>query len=296
MKVIEADLLINSRARKGRRALPGILGACNDQGIDVGTVHRLLRKTNLDNLIAKIKKDQPKLLIICGGDGTLSSIIGRLAGAEIEIGIIPLGTTNNFARSLSLPFDIAQAIKVIKDSAPRPVDLGKLGSHYFTNVAGVGLSARVAESVGKKHKKIFGRYAYILVGIFELVRHRPFLATIEDSDSNLQFRLETHQIVVANGRHHGGKEIAEDVAVNSGEVVIFSLGGRSKFSFMVQALKFYLGSRRSVRNAPFLVGKDINIRTNSNQPIEIDGEVRAESPVSISVAPGAIRIRHNDGN
>src|SRR5690606_1581152 len=129
------------------------------------------------------------------------------------IGIVPLGTTNNFARSLDLPLTTHEAVAVIANSPARSVDLGRVEQQYFTNVVGIGLSALVARDVNNQHKQRFGRLAYAFVGLAHFIRHKPFFVTVTDKDNELELHFETHQVIVANGRYHAGREIAEEAGV-----------------------------------------------------------------------------------
>ena len=120
--------------------------------------------------------------------------------------------------------------------------------------------------------------------------HQPFFVTITDKDAELQLHFETHQLIVANGKYHAGKEIAADASLQGNELVIFKLGGRSKLSFAWHMIDFYIGRRRSVYHSSYLIGKDVSISTSTPQSIELDGEVKLSTPVAASVHAKAIRI------
>jgi diacylglycerol kinase family enzyme len=160
------------------------------------------------------------------------------------------------------------------------------------NVAGVGISAQIAKTVTNEQKKRFGRFAYAINGIRQLFVHKPFMATIEDKDNELQLHIETHQLIIANGRYHAGKEIAIDAKIDNRELIIFALGGRSKFSFMIHMIDFYLGKRKSIRHTSYLTGKSIVLHTSSPQSVELDGEVKFVTPIPIEVTAGAVKVRH----
>ena len=118
------------------------------------------------------------------------------------------------------------------------------------------------------------------------------MATLEDKDSELQLHLETHQIIIANGRYHAGKEIAKDAKIDNRELIIFALGGRSKISFIFHMIDFYIGKRKSIRHTSYLTGKSIRLHTSSPQSVELDGEVKFITPIPIEVTAGAVKVRH----
>lgn len=287
---MECDLLINTGSRTARRGAE-VLRALERSGFIVRKVHAVSRRSPLSKAVAAIKRRRPALLVVGGGDGTVSSVLNRLAGEPIEIGIVPLGTTNNFARSLSLPLGVDDAVATIKTCKGHPVDLGVLNGMYFTNVASVGMSADIARQTTDAAKRQWGRFAYALTGLRSLWTHRPFTVTVEDERRNLTVTLETHQLIVANGRYHAGREIAQDAAIDNGQLLVFALGGTSKLSLIKHLLDFYFGSRRRIVHASYYIGRNIRIATSEPHPIEIDGEVKKMTPVLASVERSAIKVR-----
>ena len=121
---------------------------------------------------------QPDLLIVGGGDGTICEAARRLAYADIALGLIPLGTTNNFARTLGIPLTLAGAIGILAGGKVADVDLGRAGDTVFANLVSAGLSAQVAASVPHRLKRVAGRAAYPLTALAALPRHRAFHAAI----------------------------------------------------------------------------------------------------------------------
>jgi YegS/Rv2252/BmrU family lipid kinase len=292
MSIIKAELLINKDSRRSNAAMPEIRAACEEHGIELVKIHHFGAGSDLLDTIALVKKRNPGILIVGSGDGTISDVVDHMAESSIEIGIIPLGTTNNFARSLGIPLDISGAVCVIKEAKARPVDLGRIGDEYFANVAGIGLSARIAGNVTDWQKKWLGRFAYAATGVKELLRNKPFLVTVEDKDSELKVHFETHQVIVANGRYHAGKEIARDARVDNRELIIFAIGGRSKLSFVRHMFDYYLGERKSIRHSSYLIGRDIKLSASTEQPVELDGEVKFTTPLRVQVQARAVKIRY----
>ncbi len=292
MKVQQAELLINIDSRRSQEALPIIVEACRKEKIELTKITKIGKGTSLSKVIADTKRRAPKLLIVGGGDGTISDAIDELVGSDITLGLIALGTTNNFARSLGLPLEPHLAVAAIANRKATAVDLGKVRHDYFANVTGIGLSALVANNVSNRTKKIFGRAAYAITGIRELLRHEPFTVTVEDKDRELAVRFETHQVIVANGRYHAGKEIAKEAKLNNRELVIFRLGGRSKLSFLWHTMDFYIGKRKSISHTSYVIGRNIVLHTSTPQMVELDGEVKFTTPIPVSVEADAIRVRH----
>lgn len=289
---LSAELLINVASRRGRESSDDIIRACKNNGIQLTKITRLAQPQRLKSVLKKIVARKPRLLIVGSGDGTVSDVVDELAHTEIELGIVPLGTTNNFARSLGLPLSIDEAVKHIAVSNPKKIDLGLLNGDYFANVAGVGISADIAATILNSLKKRYGRAAYVIHGFKVLMRHKPFRATITDKNGKLALNIRTHQLIVANGKYHAGTEIAMDTAVDSSELVIFKLGGTSRLSLIWHMIDFYVGRRSSVTHTSYLIAKDITIKTNRTVSIELDGEVKERTPAEVKVKASVLRVRH----
>lgn len=287
-----AELIVNANSRRSKSAMRDIEASCEKHGIKLIRTHVVTASSSLVDALTDIVKRRPRLVIVGGGDGTISDVVDYIAGTPIQLGIIPLGTTNNFARSLGIPLDIDSAIELISGTKAKSVDLGWVRDEYFTNVIGVGISAKVAHHITDQQKKRFGRLAYAITGVVELIKHKPFHVTLQDKDSELQINFETHQVIIANGRYHAGKMIAQEAEVDNRELIIFAIGGRSKFSFIWHMIDFYVGSRKSVRHASYFIGKDIRLTTSTEQLVELDGEVKFTTPLTVRVEPDALNVRY----
>ncbi|HEV7952101.1 MAG TPA: diacylglycerol kinase family protein, partial [Candidatus Saccharimonadales bacterium] len=135
--------------------MPEIIAACKQHGIELVKTNYLKKDTSLKAVIKSIKKRSPELVLVGGGDGTISDAVDFFAGSSMEVGVLPLGTTNNFARSLGMPLEINAAIASIRNGKVSMIDLGKIHDEYFVNVVGIGISAQIAKNVTDHQKKKF---------------------------------------------------------------------------------------------------------------------------------------------
>lgn len=290
--MIEAELLINVASRQAREVCDDVIELCGKHGIGLTKVSRLSNPKRLHSVLSRIVERKPKLLIVGSGDGTVSDVVDQLADTDIQLGIVPLGTTNNFARSLGLPMGIEAAIMRIVEASPKRIDLGMINDDYFANVAGFGLSADVAATIPNSLKKRWGRLAYAIQGIKRLIHHKPFVATISSKSNKLSLNIKTHQLIVANGSYHAGTEIASDASVDNKQLVVFKLGGPSRLSLVWHMIDFYVGKRSAVANTAFLIAKDIHITTSRPVRIELDGEVKEKTPARVRVRGSVLRVRY----
>src|SRR5205085_1593516 len=142
-----AAVVVNTRSRRGRRLYPAVRARLDASGFDVLGSFPFGRTGGLDDSLAAAIDLRPDLLIVGGGDGTISEAARRLAYRDMALGILPLGTTNNFARTLGIPLNVPGAIGVLAAGKVADVDLGKAGDAIFANLVSAGLSGRVAAAV-----------------------------------------------------------------------------------------------------------------------------------------------------
>ena len=131
---------------------------------------------------------------------------GRLAGTPTVLGVLPLGTANDFARTLEVPLDPAAAVAALPTSTVADVDLGRAGRRPFLNVASMGLSVGVADRLTPRLKRRLGRFAYPVATLRAFRQHVPFRVRLEFPDGDHE-TLEVDDVLrlaVGNGRHYGG--------------------------------------------------------------------------------------------
>lgn len=286
------ELLINLASRKANEAFSEITNEFKDQGIEFSKINKLSDPSKIHAALERIKKRNPRTLVVASGDGTISDVVDYLAETSIELGIIPLGTTNNFARSLGIPLNLEEAITVIVNKKPKRIDLGVFNGDYFANVAGIGISAEIANTIPDSLKRRFGRLAYGIHGLKVLAKHRAFNAVITDKYGKLKLNLKTHQLIIANGSYHAGTEIAGDVNLKSSELIVFKLGGPSRLSLVWHMIDFYIGNRKSVNSTAYLIAKDIKIDTKKPIFVELDGETKEKTPGHVIVKPSTLLVIH----
>lgn len=170
-RVKTALLLINQRSRKGR--------------IDAARATQLLQQSGLILLEPAYDDSRPyaelitayasqvDLVIVGGGDGTLNAAAAGLMQTGLPLGILPLGTANDFARTLGIPTQLEQAVSIICQGHVRFVDLGEVNGHLFLNVSSIGFSAELARNLTAQAKKTLGRAGLCLCSTAHLATKSP---------------------------------------------------------------------------------------------------------------------------
>ena len=276
------DILINARSNRGEKIYVQLAGLFHSCGIDPRQHYIARNGKELSESIKKLRRRPPDVVVIVGGDGTISTTIRKLSDLNVTFGIIPTGTTNNFARTLGLPLDVETQVRTISNGHRTPVDLGFINDDGFVNVVGVGMSAIIARHVSDGLKRVIGRSAYTVEGIRRLPGFKPFIATISDPDSELEINYETRQVIIANGKFHAGTVIADDSGVTTGELVVFS--------FITAMASFYLFRRRSGRRSSFIHSTHMTMKTSRIVPYERDGEPGKADSFDLIVRNKAVNV------
>lgn len=285
----KAAVVVNTKSRRGRRHYAEVLRLLKERDFRLTGVHPVTDPSRLRDILTRALDSGPDLLVVGGGDGTLSSSVRHVAGRDVALGVLPLGTTNNFARSLGLPLDLAGAIGVFTEGKVADIDLGICGDRPFANLASFGVSVEVAGTVKPWLKRMLGRAAYPLTAITILPRHRPFRAYI--TVDGKRHELLTHQLNIANGRFHGGWQIARDVSIDNRKLVAYQLGSGKRLRLLGETLvRATTGRWTSLAGGPFVTGQEMLLETDPPMAADIDGEVRLRTPLVLRTIPNGVRV------
>jgi len=283
-----AVLVVNARSRRGAAAFEEARKKLEAAGVRLTAVHAVRDPAKMRETVRAAVRSGTPMVIVGGGDGSLSGVVDDVVGHGCVFAVLPLGTANSFARSLGLPLDLDGAIAAIATGHPRRIDLGMIGDDYFVNAASMGLAPLIAESVPHNLKRYLGRVGYLAWALRCFVRFQPFRVIVEDAGTI--HRMWASEVRIFNGRFHGGVELADTTDVDSGDIVIQVVTGRSRWrlSWDWYAKFFNLRSRNDT-TVEFR-GKRLRLDTQPRQRISIDGELLARTPAIIRIAERAIEV------
>ena len=282
-----AALVVNAKSRKGQALFKRACAAMSGLPYEVDA-HAVEDPDDLERTVLTALAKKPDLLILGGGDGTISGLVDLMVGHDVILGVLPLGTANSFARTLGIPLTIEGAVEVIRDGAPRRIDLGMIDNDYFANCAALGMSPQIAKTVPHGLKKVFGRVGYLAWATYQFAKFRPFTLIVGEGPTAV--RLRVVEVRISNGPYHGGTELVDAAEVDSGEIVVQAVVGHVKRRLVKNwAASFFRLEARHEDTRDFH-GKSLRIATEPRMPISIDGEVLAKTPVTAKVAAGIIQV------
>lgn len=283
-----AVLIVNAKSRKGRALFRHAVVKLREAGIELIAAHAIRDPKDLPMTVEQAIEGGAPMVIVGGGDGSLSSAVDMLVGRDTVFALLPLGTANSFARTLGIPLDLDGAIEVIAHGRRRRVDLGVIDHDYFANCAAIGIAPLIADTIPHGLKKWLGRPGYLAWALIRLTRFRPFRLTIGEGPG--AETIDALEVRIANGPYHGGAEVVDEAEVDSGEIVVQAVTGRSAWTLGWSWLLTVLRLPARKQTTREFHGRELRIATDPPLPISIDGEVLAHTPATAKVARGVIEV------
>jgi len=283
-----AILIVNALSRRGKKQFDAARLGLEAAGIDLIEATAVHRPGELASVVAAAMARKPPMLILGGGDGTLSSAVDQLVGTETVFAILPLGTANSFARSLGLPLELDRAIGVIASGAVRRIDLAMIDDDYYCNCAAIGLPTRIGSDIPPVLKKALGRLGYLLWASWQSIKFKPFKLIV--TGGGMRDEVDALEVRIANGSYHGGVELIDEADPRNGEIVVQAVIGRSSVQLGWNWLSSWLRLRARKQTTIEFRGRELRIETVPPLDISIDGEVVARTPALARVAPRAVNM------
>ena len=283
-----AMLVVNALSRSGEEAFEEACDKLKAAGIKLIDAH-VVRDPEVLEPVIKAAIARAPMVIVGGGDGTLSSVVDHFVGKDTVFAVLPIGTANSFARTLGLPLDLDGAVHVIAYGRRKRIDLGVIDGDFFANAAALGLSPLIADTVPAGLKRYLGMLGYLVWALRVAFKFRPFKLRVTLDDGSMVKSWAT-EARIANGTHHGGVELVESQEIDSGVIVIQAVTGKSLWGLAWSWFATLFKLRRRDLTTTEWRGRKMVLDARPSQKISIDGEIAARTPVVVEVARGAIEV------
>jgi diacylglycerol kinase (ATP) len=247
----------------------------------------------IPQLVREAGKQGYDTIVAAGGDGTVRSVAQALVHSPLRLGILPLGTANNVAHALKIPFGLEAAMQALATGGETRIDVGWIGSEYFLEGAGVGLFADALQAFGAQEPRPYQvlRLLRVLGPIFWNLKKRTLALKI-DGVEQLQDAI---MVVVANGAYLGeGVPLAPNAALTDGLFDVVIIGAMTRMEMLRFALAAPRGQHLNLPGVRVTQAQTVEIRrihsAHRPLPVHADDHIAAHTPVRMDVLPGVLRV------
>jgi diacylglycerol kinase (ATP) len=229
-------------------------------------------------------------ILIAGGDGTVDSLVNAMKqkNINIPIGILPVGTANDFGKFINMPNDIQEACKQILASKPVAVDVGKINDKYFINVASTGLFTDVSQKIDSNLKNTIGKLAYYLKGLEELPNFRRLKVKLSSKECN--YNGDMYLLLVFNGKTAGNLNLATEAEITDGKLDVIMFKAIQIIELLPLFIKLLKGEHLDSDKVVYFKTDDVYIESSEDIVTDIDGEKGPDFPLRIQCIKGGIKL------
>jgi YegS/Rv2252/BmrU family lipid kinase len=250
-------------------------------------------KGHAEGLAIEVIKRSPALIIAAGGDGTFNEVINGIAGSEIPIAILPLGTTNVLAKELDIPENVEGAMEIAVSRTPKTISLGKITiarqssfvTRYFVLMAGIGFDGEAVFGINETIKKFSGKGSYIFSGIRTLYRFNPGELTLLINGKS----YSGYSAVIGNTAKYGGHyKITPDARLTEPILYVCLFKGKNRLDILRYFFGVLTGSHLRFKDVEYLKAKIVEIQGNAH--IQIDGDYFGMTPAKVEIVPDIVNL------
>ena len=251
------------------------------------------QEEDIKQLVRNAVKQGFQLFISAGGDGTLSSVIDGLVGTNIPLVIIPTGTWNALARALDIPLQVDQAIDLLfQPHRIQTIDAMQVGQDYFVLSVSAGIGAMTMKDVERKDKRRLGKLADLRKALAEMLEFRSFQFEVK-IDGELTTRFRAAELMVANTSILGLKALRLDqnIRMDDGKLNVCRIYANTVGEYLKLGLSMLRGDQERNWNVLCVeASQEVEIRSRERIPVQGDGELIGQLPITVKLRPQAIRV------
>jgi YegS/Rv2252/BmrU family lipid kinase len=230
------------------------------------------KKGAIEGLVKeKVNQSSYSAIIAVGGDGTLMETINGLTDYSGKIGIIPIGSGNDFAKTLGIKEDIDEALKIIESGHTTEIYSGCINGQRFLNVVGIGIDALIIDYKDQS-RFLKGKLNYLTATIKGIFKYKanPLKITVD----GVIYTTKPLFIAIGNGKYIGnGMKITPNADLTENAFEICMIGDLKKRVLLKNITNLYKGLHGKVKGVEFIKGKKITIDFNESRPVDVDGNL-----------------------
>ena len=248
----------------------------------------------IEATVAQALKQGASTVVAGGGDGTVSAVAAPLVGTQTALGVLPLGTLNHFARDLHIPFEIAEAAKIIIAGNVAAVDVGEVNGRVFLNNSSLGIYPEIVRGreFHQKHQGM-GKWPAFLRATLAVLRRHPFLSVRVQVNGEFHARRTPFVLIGNNEYCMEGMNAGKRTCLDAGKLSIYLTRRRgTRLGLLRLAFKTLLGTLHEAKEFEALTAAEILIEPRHGRvKVAMDGELTMlDAPLRYRSRPGALRV------
>lgn len=252
--------------------------------------YRIERGRNIEEAFDSID-EYYEYILVAGGDGTVDSVVNIMMKKNINLplGILPVGTANDFGKLLDIPADVEEACKrIVSTVEPRLIDIGKINDKYFVNVASTGLFTDVSQKVDINLKNTLGKLAYYLKGIDEIKNFRKLKVKLTSNEYNYEGYM--YLMLMFNGKTAGNLNIASRSDIEDGKLDVVLFKPVPIIEVLPLFLKVLRGEHLDSKKVIYFKTDSLLVECEEDIVTDIDGEKGPDFPLQVKCIKGGLKV------
>ncbi len=280
-------VVINPNASRAEEALPRL-----SEWLAENTHAKLMvahKKSDLKALL-KAHGHEAERIVIGGGDGTLSKALPELLKLKKPLAVLPLGTANDFARTIGVPTDPLEAAEIASGGCEHRIDVGLVNGKPYLNVASVGVASELIKRQSKSLKQTWRVLAYAITLMQAARRLQPIFVDLE-IDEAPRWSAAVYQISVGNGRYHGGGlSVAEDATIDDGKLDVYVVYPGTFWQLFACLTHLRFGLMKTPKVLDRHSGVRVRVLTRRPREVNADGRLAGATPAEFTIMHKALVV------
>lgn len=263
-------------------------------------IYRSMAKGDMASYIGKyVTEENTDLLVISGGDGSVNEVINAIIqkGLDIPLGLLPLGTANDFSTLIGMPQNIEEACDAILKMEVKPIDVGKVNDVYFVNVCSAGLFTTVSHEIDINLKNRFGKMAYYVKGLEQLQSYQPMHLEFETPEGKQEENVSL--FLIFNGKSAGGfDKLGKYALIDDGLLDLVIIKAVAVHEILPLFIKILQGEHINDSNVVYMQVPNVKISCIDEGSVisDVDGEQGPSLPLHVSVLRNKLKVCTNLGH
>jgi diacylglycerol kinase (ATP) len=284
----KALMFANVRSGSARR-IPQAVVLLQNAGIEVTAVRFDLEREAIAAAVDDAKRAGIGLVIACGGDGTVGSVVDAIVGKDVTLGVIAAGTSNNFARSLGITPSIRGSVAALSHGRETTIDVGEINGFYFAHAAIMGMNVEFARQA-QRLRRVMGRFSYPVASLMVYRSRRRLAVRIENGARPRE--AQTYQLALLNSGSYGGALRLEEpgVGVRDHSLRVLTVHDLRLRTVLRSLPRIFFQRHLGLPGAESFDLETGRIVTRDPVPLTLDGEIRTQTPAEVRVVPNGLRV------